>query len=298
MEKYLFSYATPDDPPIKRSLIRIVEKVSGQPKLKKLYLENQRAPRPSESFWQAAVRSLDLDVRFDPEALARAPASGPLVIVANHPYGVLDGIVIAWLASKIRNDFVVLTNAVLMRTPEVRNHILPINFSGTREARNTNVASRASAREVLGRGGIVVVFPAGGVSTAPDRMGRRPAVDARWQPFVAQLIQKSEATVLPIWFDGQNSRLFQVASHLSATLRLSLIFHEVRARMGTTLGVMVGRPIPFCELSAISDRQVLADHLRAVTYALSNHNRSVDPESALGRGFLRKLKRLSFARAA
>ena len=78
----------------------------------------------------------------------------------------------------------------------------------------------------------MVVFPAGGVSTAPDRLGLHPAVDARWQPFVGQLIQRSKATVVPIWFGGQNGRLFQIASHVSQTLRISLIFHEVKTRIG------------------------------------------------------------------
>ena len=197
------------------------------------------------------MRKLDLDVRYDEQALARIPASGPVVIVANHPYGVLDGIVISWLVEKVRRDFVVLTNAVLLRAPEVRGHVLPIDFAGTPEALQTNVESRAAARAHLGRGGVVVVFPAGAVSTAPDRLGRRPAVDARWQPFVAALVQRSRATVAPMWFGGQNSRLFQIASHVSATLRLSLIFHEVKARIGTALPVVIGAPVPFAELAAL-----------------------------------------------
>jgi len=269
MDDYLFSYATREDPPVKRGLIRLVERATGQPHLKRLYVDNQRNPRPDESFWAAAVRALRLDVRYDTEALARIPKTGPVVVVANHPYGVLDGIVISWLVEKVRPDFVVLTNAVLMRAQEVQDFILPIDFSGTQEALQINIRSRAAAREQLERGGCVVVFPAGAVSTAPDRLGRRPAVDGRWQPFVAQLIQRSKATVAPLWFGGQNSRLFQIASHVSLTLRISLIFHEVKARIGEELPVAVGEPIPFERLDALKDRQALADHLREITYALA-----------------------------
>ena len=269
MDDYLFSYADPSDPPVKRGLIRLVERATGQPQLKRMYLENQRNPRAGESFFAAAVRKLDLDVRYDAEALARIPKTGPVVIVANHPYGVLDGIVISWLIEKVRRDFVVLTNAVLMRAPEVRGHVLPIDFSGAKEATQTNLESRAAARAQLERGGVVVVFPAGAVSTAPDYFGRRPAIDGRWQPFVAQLIQRARATVVPLWFGGQNSRLFQIASHVSYSLRISLIFHEVKARSGTMLPVVIGAPIPFAALAASRDRQALADHLRAVAYALA-----------------------------
>src|SRR5580658_12252 len=237
MDKYLFSYATESDPPIKRGLIRLVEKATGQPKLKRMYVHNQRFPRLGETFWQAVVRSLELDVRYDAHALAAVPKTGPVVFVANHPYGVLDGIVMAWLVNKVRSDFVVLTHIVLTRAPEAARFILPVDFSGSQEAERTNLASRAAARAQLERGGAVVVFPAGAISTAPDKLGLKPAVDSRWQPFVSQLIQRSKATVVPIWFGGQNSRLFQIASHVSQTIRLSLIFHEVKARIGAALAV-------------------------------------------------------------
>jgi putative hemolysin len=269
MDKYLFSYAEASDPPVKRGLIRLVEKATGQPKLKKLYVANQRFPRADETFFDAAVRSLALDVRYDADILALAPKTGPVVFIANHPYGVLDGIVMSWLVSKVRRDFLVLTHSALARAPEARSYILPIDFCGSEEAQRNNLASRAAARAHLEKGGAVVVFPAGGISTAPDRLGRKPAVDARWQLFAAQLIQRSQATVVPVWFGGQNSRLFQIASHVSLTLRLSLIFHEVKARIGASLPVGVGAPIPFAELAPIKDRQTLADHLRALTYALA-----------------------------
>jgi len=298
MDDYLFSYATRSDPPVKRGLIRLVERATGQPTLKRLYFENQRSPRPHESFWQAAVRTLALDVRYDSRALARMPKTGPVVVVANHPYGVLDGIVISWLVEKVRSDFVVLTHSALMRAPEVRDFILPIDFSATEEAQRTNLASRAAARAQLERGGVVVVFPAGGVSTAPDRLGRKPAVDMRWQPFVSQLIQRSKATVVPIWFGGQNSRLFQIASHVSQTLRLSLIFHEVKARIGAILQVEIGAPISFEALKATKDRQVLADELRVRTYALARASQIRPIKANPAKKLIGKLRGLRPKRAA
>ena len=269
MDELLFSYADPTTPRVRRKLIHMVERVSGQPRLKRLYLENRRNPRQSESFWAAAIRKLALDVRYDKSALANIPTTGPLVVVANHPYGVLDGLTISWLMEKARNDFIVLTNAVLLRVPETQGYLLPVDFGGTPEAMETNLKTRAAARAHLDKGGAVVVFPAGGVSTAPDRLGRKPATDAPWQPFTAQLIQRSRATVVPLFFGGQNSRLFQIASHISLTLRLSLIFHEVRKRIGTMLPVAVGAPIPYAEIAHLKDRHALLDELRARTYGLA-----------------------------
>jgi putative hemolysin len=269
MSDVQFTYADPAFPLPKRALIRAIETVTGQPRLKRLYLENRRAPVPGESFFAAAVRKLRLDVRYEASQLAKIPATGPCVIVANHPYGVLDGIVIGWLVSKVRPDFVIMTNAVLLNAPEARGYLLPVDFSETEAALATNLRTRAEARRRLDAGGCVVVFPAGAVSTSPDLLGRRPAVDAPWQPFTAQLVQRTRAPVVPIFFEGQNSRLFQIASHLNLALRLSLIFKEVSDRIGTSLRVAIGDPILHEALEPIEDRREMAKVMMQATYALS-----------------------------
>ena len=239
-----FSYATSSDSWFKRHFIMLVERFSGQPRLKRLYLHNQAHPRLGESFWQACVRLLELKPRYDVAALGRIPKTGPVVVVANHPYGVLDGILISWLIEKVRSDFLVIVHSALLRAPEGRDNLLPVDFSETPEARATNLATRAAARERLEKGGVVIVFPAGMISTAPDRLGLRPAREYPWQPFIAQLIQRSRATVVPVWFGGQNSRLFQIASHINGALRLALIFHEVRIRIGAMIDIRIGDPSP------------------------------------------------------
>ena len=268
MSDIVFSYADPASPRLKRGLIWAVEAATGRRKLKRLYLDFCAGPRQGESFWQAAVRTLALDVRFDRAALDKIPRHGPVVVVANHPYGVLDGIVIAWLIEKVRPDFRVLTHALLLQAPEARPNLLPVDFSGSEAAQRTNLDSRAAARKHLEDGGCVVVFPAGAIATAPDRLGREPAVDSPWQLFPAQLIQRTKAAVVPIYFAGQNSRLFQIASHVSLTLRLSLIFREVKSRIGATVSVAVGEPIRFADLADCSGRQALIDRLRRKTDAL------------------------------
>lgn len=269
MDDLLFSYAEESTPGLQRRIIRTVERLTGQPELKRLYVDNQRNPLPGESFWSAAVRRLRLDVRYDADRLAALPKTGPLVIVANHPYGVLDGLVIGWLAEQVRPDFKILTHAALLRAPEAAPKLLPVDFSGTPAAMASNLASRAAARDHLAKGGCIVVFPAGAVSTSPDRLGRKPAVDAPWQPFTAQLIERSGAVVAPVFFEGQNSRVFQIASHLSLTLRLALIFHEVRSRIGAQLLVAIGAPLAWEELRRGGDRKAITDDLRRRTEALA-----------------------------
>jgi putative hemolysin len=266
-EKVRFSYSTQDQPLMQRAVIQAIEKMGGQRKLKKLYDNHLQDRRQGETFFDAAVRLLRINVQFDAERLGAVPADGPVVFVANHPYGVLDGIILTWLFMKVRPDTKVLANSVLCQAPDAQGNLLPVDFAGTREAQAINVRSRVDAQKFLKSGGAIGIFPAGGVSTS-ERPLKGPAIDLAWAPFTAKMIRMSKATVVPIYFEGQNSRLFQLASHMSLTLRLSLVFRETARRMGSKLSVRVGKPIPFEAIAAIEDRTQLVQLLREKTFAL------------------------------
>ncbi len=264
-----FSYADPSDPRLKKLFIRIVERVTGQPYLKYLYEDNRANPQPGEDFWDAAVRKLELKLKYNEDALKQWPTTGPLVVVANHPFGVLDGLIICHLVAKVRKDFRVLTNAVLLRAEEVREFLLPVDFAETEEALKTNLKTRAEAKSHLMKGGCLVVFPAGGVSTTPTIWHKR-AEDAEWKNLTARLIAQSKAPVAPVYFAGQNSRLFQIASHVSMTLRLSLLFKEVHDRIGSDVHIRLGDLISYERIAGINDRQSVMDTLKDITYALGD----------------------------
>jgi putative hemolysin len=267
-DRLLFSYASAEDPLLRRLTVRTIERLTGQPRLKRIYLDNVRRPHAGESFWAAAVRRLQLRVDYDPERLAAIPAHGPVVVAANHPFGVLDGLVIGYLIAKVRTDFKVLTHNALYRASEIRPYLLPIDFAGTDAATETNLRSRSNALAWLRQGGLLVVFPAGEVSTAAGPFVRR-ALDSPWKPFTARAIVQTRSTVVPVFFGGQNSRLFQIASHVSQTLRTSLLFHEVRNKLGRSVEVRIGRPLPYDEVAHLTDRHELIEHLRSRTYALA-----------------------------
>jgi putative hemolysin len=264
-----FSYASPNDPAFKRLVIRVIERLSGQPELKRMYQERLDRPRPGESFWDAAVRKLQLNIVLNEERLGEIPSSGPAIIVANHPFGVLDGIMICWLVARIRPDFKILTNALLNRIDEIRNALLPIDFEESKAALDTNIKSRAEAKALLEKGGVLIIFPGGTVSTTPSVLSRK-AKDPEWKTFTARMIVQGKAPVVPVFFGGQNSRLFQIASHVSMTLRLSLLFKEVHDRIGNDMVIQIGERIPYEQLKAIPDRKQLMEFLRDKTYALAD----------------------------
>lgn len=262
------SYASPGDPPFKRLIIRVIERLSGQPELKQMYLERKNRPVPGESFWNAAVRKLRLNISFNADALREIPAQGPVIIVANHPFGVIDGLVACWLVAQVRSDFKVLAHALLYRAEEVRPFMLPIDFEETRAALETNIKSRADATTLLKRDGALIVFPSGMVSTTPHLLAHE-AKDPDWKTFTARMIVQSKATVVPIFFYGQNSRLFQMVSHISMTLRLSLLLKEAHDRIGSDIKLLIGKRVPYADLVAFRDRKKLMAFLRDRTYAIA-----------------------------
>jgi putative hemolysin len=159
---------------------------------------------------------------------------------------------------------------VLTKADEIRGHLLPVDFSETPEALRTNLKSRNLARAHLAAGGCLIVFPAGGVSTTPS-LWHRKATDAEWKSFTARLVLGAKAPVAPLYFAGQNSRLFQIASHLHQTLRLSLLFKEVHDRMGSEIRLRAGKLIAFEEIAHLGPAALMTE-LRSRTYGLAGED--------------------------
>jgi len=259
------SYASPTDSWAKTALIRTVETLTGQRTLQRLYDATRSAP--GDSFWTEALDTLDVSLCYNRAALAALPDEGPLVVVANHPFGVLDGLALCHLISQVRSTFRLLINSVLCRDERFDAHFLPIDFGDTRDARRTNVRTLRTALHTLEDDGAVVVFPAGGIATAPTWFG--PAEDLDWKPSAAKLVASSEATVVPVYVSGQNSRLFHWASRISLTLRLALIIREVMNKRGETLTLRIGASLPYAALPDGADGATLTAHLRDATFALA-----------------------------
>jgi putative hemolysin len=266
-----FSYSHPDQSLFRRGLIRAVEMATGQPRLKRLYLDWTLCDkRPGEPVFDAALRKLRIRPRIaaGAENLARVPETGGLLLVSNHPFGVVDGLTLGHLGMRLRGNVRILTNSLLCRVPEVDPHLLPVDFSGTPEARRLTGETRRRAAALLAQGQVVAIFPAGGVATANQPL-RGHAVDSAWHPFVGRLATIPGTTVLPLHIAGQNSRVFQIASHTSYPLRVALIFHETRRRIGRPVDLSVGAPIPSEDLRRLPRDQVAAE-LRRRTMALAS----------------------------
>ncbi|MCF1710131.1 lysophospholipid acyltransferase family protein [Tabrizicola sp. J26] len=251
-----------------RAFIRVLENATGRLSLIRRADGYEREVAAGRSFWEVISERYGLSLDVVGGSLAQIPANGPLILIANHPYGILDGLMMGHLLDRVRGDFRILANSVFRRAEELNRVILPISFDETKEAVKLNLQTRAEAFRYLAQGGAIGVFPGGTVSTSARPFSR--PMDPGWRNFTAKMIAKSDATVVPVYFAGHNSRLFQLASHIHSNLRLGLLIKEFRARVDEPVRVVIGQPIAAAELQPLkADPKALMDHLRRATYALS-----------------------------
>ena len=278
IESKYFSYADPDDPFFRKVLIRSIEYCAGQPKIFKLYRKYQENPSEWESFWDGCVNLLNLSIDISEDRLENIPKTGPTIVVANHPFGVLDGLVLSWLVSKRRDDFKLLVHSLLLRAPETKKYLLPIDFTGDKNALLTNLETRKIARKHLSEGGSVIIFPAGSVSTTTKFYQKRDkAFDCEWKKFTSRLIKQTDPKIIPINFPGTNSFAFQIFSHISLVLRSSLLFFEIKRRINTEVEVFVGDSFKYSDIGEDLSNDELADMLRTKTYLLNKEYSSPPP---------------------
>lgn len=268
-DKRKLSYAKTFSNPLHVTIIRMLEWATGKLTLLRLIrrLEAEGLIH-GHGFWRQALGIMGIDVTTPPDQIARIPATGPLVVVANHPHGLVDGMVLAELIGRVRKDYKILARALLTDVQEVKSFLVPVPFPHDADAQQRLLAMRRSAMAHLAEGGAVVVFPAGAIARAEHLFG--PAREGAWSVFTAQLILRSKASVVPIRFLGQNSRWYQIAAQIAAPLRQGLLLHEVVQALNRPQGPIIGEVISSEDLVQWrSDPRGLAAWLRERTLALT-----------------------------
>ena len=279
------SYANPRQPALTRWVIHSIEGLSGRDRYTALYDFWRRQVVPTgERVFSRMLELIDVRVRTADQLPPAQLPDTPLVIVANHPFGIGDGIAVLSLAEQLGRPFRVMIHKDLLKIREMEPYSLPIDFSESKDALKNNMAVRHEAVRLLKEGVTIVVFPAGGVATAPKGFGR--ARDLPWKMFPARLVQDARASVIPMHFSGQNGRLFHLVSgpmniaerdgrvakfvgKASLTLRISLLIHEFARLSGKAIDVRVGDVLSWSELEPLRDRKALLDRLRRGVFDLA-----------------------------
>jgi len=245
---------------------------------------------PAVDFSTRALRVLDIDIAIPRDALDHVPRTGPLIVVANHPFGALDGLVVLTVMRRVRPDIRLLANRWLSQLPELRECLVPVDlFGGRADAVRRNSTALRSAIHCLERGGSLAMFPAGEV--AHQAASRGGVIDSPWRHTAAELAARAGAAVVPLFVAGRNSRLFRAAGRVHPLLRTALLPHELWAKRGSTVSVSVGRSIAPAEvisrIDAASRTALLrsrVEHLAATRDAIDDRPPRAEPRPVAPRG--------------
>ncbi len=251
-DKRKLSYANTFKNPFKANTIRTIEWLTGKlPLLRRIRKFEQKGVPNGQAFWTAAIEEMGIHISTPQEEIDQIPKTGPLIVVANHPHGLVDGMIMAELIGRVRTDYKILTRSLLTGITEIQEFMVPVAFPHEDDAVQKNLEMRKTSMAHLKNDGVVILFPSGEVACSKTFFG--PAVESDWNPFTAKMIFRSGATVLPIFFPGQNTRAYLMANLISATLRQGLLLHEVVHSLNQEQRPVIGRPISAEECATWKD---------------------------------------------
>ena len=272
MNKISFSYASKLEHNFaQRLVIKTIERVTGKKKLEQLYNDYQNKNSEPLNFWTDILDIMQIKVENRLKKEIIIPVNDPLILIANHPFGIIDGLILCSLVSKKRSDFKIMTHETLKFLPQLEEYILPVNFSGNeKKTIKDNLDTAQKAKQHLKNKGILIIFPSGSVSVAKNLKSK--AQDDKWKLFPAKLIHQTKSSVLPIYFDGKNGLLFHIfASKMkSSTLKYSSYIHETRKKIGKKIDIYPGDIIKYEDISHLKDRNQLMNYLKKITYSLKD----------------------------
>ena len=247
------TYSETFDSRTKRWFIKAIEWMTGKITIVRRIRAFEKMGQPTgQAFWPATMKIMGIDIHTPKDQLKNIPEKGPVMFVANHPHGMIDGMVLADLIGRRRNDYRILTRSLLTGIDEAASsYMIPVPFVHQVDAQEKMIEMRAKSMEHLSNGGLIAIFPSGVVASSETMWG--PAVEEEWNVFTAKMIRRSGATVVPCFFPGSNSRIYQIANQINATLRQGLLIHEIVNAFDKPQNPVIGKPITPEEIAERGD---------------------------------------------
>nr|WP_092368814.1 lysophospholipid acyltransferase family protein [Cribrihabitans marinus] len=243
-DRRTLTYANSFDDVWTSTAIRAIEWMTGKFTILRMVrqFERQNEHYRGQRFWRGALNVMGIDLLTPEEQIARIPREGPVVVVANHPHGMVDGMILADIIGRVRQDYRILTRSVLTGLDEAASSfMIPVPFPHDPEAQAKMLEMRNRAMSHLKEGGVVALFPSGVVMSADTWFG--PPIEREWNVFTAKMIRRSGARVVPIFFPGRNSRAYQIACQVSPILRQGLLLHEIVRACKKPQAPVIGAPV-------------------------------------------------------
>ncbi len=256
--------------------VRILQHYVGIPELEALYPRVEAEQLPGESYYRALLRVLGVQWSISDLDVARIPKTGSCLLVANHPFGMIEGTVLGALLEDVRPDVRIMANSLMGHFPKVAEKCILVDPFGGEGSKQSNRKGMREAFEWLHRGGLLVVFPAGEVASFDAQ--RRVVTDPPWNTGIVRMATRAKAPVVPVFFDGRNGLGFQMAGMVHPRLRTMLLTREFLNKSGKTLVLRVGNLVSPKKLESFAGDEERTDYLRRKTFVLANRQ---DPKQPL-----------------
>lgn len=264
-----FQIRFPDHGDLKSRFLHVLEpplsRILCLPKLNALYASINDDVRRTD-FLRGVLDAMNIGLDVSDIDLERIPKEGPCVVVANHPFGAVEGVVLGAILRKIRPDVKLMANYLLSMIPEMRDHIISVDPFGKNSSTKKNISGIKQCLRWVRGGGLLAVFPAGEVSSL--HITKRAVVDPKWSPTVGRIIRMTGAPVVPVYFAGANRPLFHMLGLLHPRLRTVMLPRELLNKQRCKVSARIGNSIPHGKLASSGDDKALIEYLRLRTYVL------------------------------
>ena len=232
---------------------KIINKISKVDEIKSLYKINYEDLKESSNFWKKTLDILNID--YYAENITNIPKTGSAIVVANHPFGLLDGLIICSIICDIRKDYKILINEEVSQIDQIREYLLPIKFSTVTADIKKNIITKKKAIEHLNSNGILITFPSGEVATSSLIFNE--ANEREWKPLIGSIINKTKADIVPVRFFGKNSLFFHTIGFINNNLRRVLFIRELFNKKNKKFNLTIGKRITLLQKEKLSNRQIV-----------------------------------------
>ncbi len=247
-------------------IARLAMQVTGLNKMNHIY--RSIGHYQGVEFAQKLMEYLNIECDFIPDELKNIPANEPVILVSNHPFGAIDGIMMLAVIGKLRPDLKILTNFLLSYVPNLSSHFLPVNPFTDRPGLKSSLKGLKLAKETLAEGGILGLYPSGEVSSSRNR--EKVVKDIPWQPSIIKLIRNAGVPVIPVYFHGENSKFFHFIGKVHPMLRTVRLPHELANKHNKRISMRIGKPVSVSEIAEYTSDAELGAYLYNRTYALES----------------------------
>jgi putative hemolysin len=220
-------------------------------------------------FIDEVLDKLGIIIEIRDEDIAKIPGTGAFIALSNHPYGGIDGLIMLRLLAGERPEFKLMANFILTKLVNIEDFLIPVNPFENLRGSKINISGLKKTVDFLNHGYPVGIFPAGEVSSFGSN-NHSKIMDKEWHPAVGRLILRSKLPILPVYFHGQNSYLFNILGLIHPKARTAKLPSELLNKKDTKVVVRIGKPVPFEEIIALKDNFQVLRYLRAKVYALGS----------------------------